>query len=133
VTNTQPSTSALKPDFQQQAVEQHCVLSYDSKGKVSGLITRQGDISWLSNNYYSPVQSWIERLCSSTCQPPFVLDDIFYLQVPRSIFSPAVMEIPSYKHLDFNVSLFWMMTKHKEKIHCIDGMLRWLHWLSDFT
>jgi hypothetical protein len=35
-TNTQPSTSTLKPDFQQQTIKQHCMLLCERKRRVLG-------------------------------------------------------------------------------------------------
>jgi hypothetical protein len=43
-----------------------------------------------------------------------------------------LMEIPSCMYFTFDVSLFWMMTKHKGQSHGLDEMQRWLHWIYDF-
>lgn len=132
VTNFQQHNAALKEDPQQQQFDQYYVPSNASKDK--GLVfDEQGHNLWLSSNYHSPMQSWIVRSCSSSSQHLHILDDIFHLQVPSFRFSPAATEIPAYKHSDFNVSLFCMMTKHRGRSHCTDEVLRWLHWLSNFT
>jgi hypothetical protein len=36
-------------------------------------------------------------------------------KVPKHILNPTMIEILAYKHLEFNVSLFCIMTKNKEK------------------
>jgi hypothetical protein len=42
----------------------------------------------------------------------YVPRDIFNLQVPRLTLRSMVTEIPTYKHLEFDISMFYMITKH---------------------
>jgi hypothetical protein len=41
--------------------------------------------------------------------------------------------MPTYAYLILDVSLFWFVTKHKGKFQGIDELIKWLHWIYDFT
>jgi hypothetical protein len=44
-----------------------------------------------------------------------------------------VKEMSVYDYLVLDVSLFWFATKHKGKFQGIDELIKWLHWIYDFT
>lgn len=46
---------------------------------------------------------------------------------------PYSMEILACMYFMIDVALFWSMTKHKGRKFGIDEMLRWRHWVFDFT
>jgi hypothetical protein len=50
-----------------------------------------------------------------------------------TFYNHDVLEIPAYINVTIHVTLFWIITKHKGKIHGLEMMLGWLHWLFDFT
>jgi hypothetical protein len=49
------------------------------------------------------------------------------------VSNSVVTEKSIYHHSNFNVSLFSMMIKHRGKGHCGDEIMRWLHWVANFT
>lgn len=44
-----------------------------------------------------------------------------------------MMEILTYVTGMFDISLFWLIIKHKGRSHFHDEIIQWLHWLFDFT
>ena len=81
----------------------------------------------------SPIQSWIEETCGMTCQSWQGFRDFHIAQVISCLFTHVPIEISVCLHMMLDIVLFSSMTKHKERRFDIDEMLRWLHWLYDFT
>ena len=81
--------------------------------------------------YISPIQSWIEVACSSTYQFGKKFDDIIHAYDLPS--SPPILDHHAGLHFLNKIFLFWLVTKDKEKPFYINKMLRWLHWMFDYT
>ena len=84
-----------------------------------------------SNLYINPVQSWIEVSYASTYQFWRKFDDILHAYDFPSI--PPLLDHHTGLHFLNKVSLLWLVTKDKEKKNYVNKMLRWLHWISDYT
>ena len=81
--------------------------------------------------YISAIQSWIEAACASTYQFGKKFDNIIH-----AYDSPSSLPILDHHvglHFMEIVSLLWLVTKDKEKPFYINKMLRWLHWIYDYT
>jgi len=86
------------------------------------------------DDYISPIHLWIEESCNNTCKywHAFILlshdhDHTSYFERRK------VKEVPTYAYLIFDVSPFWFVTKHKGKFQGIVELMKWLHWIYDFT
>jgi hypothetical protein len=86
------------------------------------------------DDYMSPIHLWIEESCNSTFKywHAFILlshdhDHTSYFERRK------VKEVPTYAYLIFDVSPFWFVTKHKGKFQGIVELMKWLHWIYDFT
>jgi hypothetical protein len=86
-----------------------------------------------SRPYFNPLYHWIELTCVGTCFPIADFCIGYHACHVVSICSHIVMKILTYFYVTFDVALFWFFTKHKERVHGIDEILEWLHWLFDFT
>jgi hypothetical protein len=73
------------------------------------------DNACFGNDYNNTVQYWIHKSFRKFYQHLHLLEDIVYVQVPMPTLSVVVMEKLAYQHLNFNVALFCMMKKHKER------------------
>jgi hypothetical protein len=73
--------------------------------------------------YSSLLQWWIDRSYSKPCPFWHPLEGIFEEQVPRFFLIPTVMEIPTYTHSGFDVSMFYIIVKYRGRRYCIDKML----------
>ena len=84
-----------------------------------------------SDLYINPIQSWIEAACMST----YKLGKNFY-DIIHAYDLPSILPILNH-HAGFHflnkVSLLCLVTKDKEKKNYVNKMLRWLHWISDYT
>ena len=84
-----------------------------------------------SDLYINPIQSWIEAACASTYQFGRKFDNIIH-----AYDFPSIPPLPDH-HAGLNflnkVSLLWLVTKDKEIIFYVNKILRWLHWISDYT
>ena len=81
--------------------------------------------------YISPIQSLIEATCSSTYQYGKNFNDFI-----QAYDFPSIPPIPNHHaglHFLNKVSLLWLVTKDKEFFFYVNKMLRWLHWISDYT
>ena len=81
--------------------------------------------------YISPIQSWIEAACMSTYQFGKNVCDIIH-----AYDFPSSSPIPGHHaglHFLNKVSLLWLVTKDKENLFYINKILRWLHWIYDYT
>ena len=81
--------------------------------------------------YTSAIQSWIEVACMSTYQFGKNFYDIFHAYDFPS--NPAIPSHHAGLHFLNKIFLFWLVTKDKEKTFYINKMLRWLHWIYDYT
>jgi len=84
----------------------------------------------INDVYTNVIQAWIDEACSGACH---FWHDFYHAYGFMFYSNHNLMEIPTCMYFTFDVSLFWMMTKHKGISHGIDEMLRWLHWIYDFT
>ena len=84
-----------------------------------------------SNLYISPIQSWIEAAYTSVYQFGKKFDDILHAYDSPS--SPPILDHHAGLHFLEIVSLLWLVTKDKVKPFYINKMLRWLHWIYDYT
>jgi len=84
-----------------------------------------------SNLYINPIQSWIEAACASTYQFGRKFDYIIHAYDFPSI--PPLLDHHAGLHFLNKVSLLWLVTKDKEIFFYVNKMLRWLHWISDYT
>jgi hypothetical protein len=87
---------------------------------------------WYDRVKKNPLQEWIDLCCSISfplLHPP---DGIFHSWILILLFMPTMIEIPTYKHSDFDISLFFTITKHIGKGHCTFEELRWFHWLTSY-
>ena len=81
--------------------------------------------------YISPIQYWIGEVCGRTCQFGKQFDDVLHAyDIPSN---PPILRIHVGFHFLKNVSLLWLITKDEAKNSKVDQMLRWLHWIFDFT
>jgi hypothetical protein len=76
------------------------------------------------DDYTNAIQTCMEEAYSGACHSWHEFDGIHGSMFYSSHHS---MEIPACIYLAFDVSLFWLMTKHKGRGHGIDEVLRWLH------
>ena len=89
------------------------------------------DVPHQTNAYISPIQSWIEATCASTYQFGKKFDDIIHAYDSPS--NPPILDHHAGLHFLKIVSLLWPVTKDKAKLFYINKMLRWLHWIYDYT
>jgi hypothetical protein len=87
-----------------------------------------------NNKYINPVELWIEEACSSTRDlwhfgATLLHDDPY----PIAGSFQVMKELPTYAYYRFDISLFFLATKHKGKTQGNDEFICWLHWLYDFT
>ena len=82
-----------------------------------------------SDWYISPIRSWIEATSMST----YKLGKNFY-DIIHAYDLPSIPPILNH-HAGFlnKVSLLWLVTKYKGNFFYVNKMLRWLHWISDYT
>ena len=83
-----------------------------------------------SNLYIKPIESWIEASCASTYQFGRNFDEIIH-----AYDFPSIPPLPDHHaglHFLNKVSLLWLVTKDKKKKN-FNKMIRWLHWISDYT
>ena len=81
--------------------------------------------------YISDIQSWVETACAITYQFRKKFDDIIHAYDSPS--SLPILDHHAGLHFLEIVSLLWLVTKDKEKPFYINKMLRWLHWIYDYT
>ena len=81
--------------------------------------------------YISLIQSWIEAACASTYQFGKNFNDFIH-----AYDFPSSLPIPDHHaglHFLNKVSLLWPITKDEEIFFYVNKMLRWLHWIYDYT
>ena len=83
------------------------------------------------NLYISPIQSWIEAACASTCYFGKQFGEVLYSYDLPSI--PPILGHHAGLHFLNKVSLLWLVTKDKEIFFYVNKMLRWLHWIFYYT
>ena len=84
-----------------------------------------------SDWYISPIQSWIEAACMSTYNfGKNFCDTVHAYDLPSIL---PIMNHHASLHFLNKVSLLWLVTKDKEKKKYVNKMLRWLHWISNYT
>ena len=81
--------------------------------------------------YISVIQSWVEAACAITYQFGKKFDDIIHAYDSSS--NPPILDHHAGLQFLKIVSLLWLVTKDKEKPFYINKMLRWLHWIYDYT
>ena len=84
-----------------------------------------------SDLYINPIQSWIEVACASTYQFVKKFDEIIH-----AYDFPSIAPLPDHHtglHFLNKVSLIWLVTKDKANFFYVNKMLRWLHWISNYT
>ena len=84
-----------------------------------------------SHLYINLVQSWIEASCVGTYHFGRNFDDIIHAYDFPSI--PPLPDHHARLHFLNKVSLLWLVTKDKEIFFNVNKMLRWLHWINDYT
>ena len=82
-----------------------------------------------SDWYISPIQSWIEAACMST----YKLGKNFFIHAYDLPSIPPILNHHAGLHFLNKVSLLWLVTKDKGNFFYVNKMLRWLHWISDYT
>jgi hypothetical protein len=86
-----------------------------------------------NDEYISPINLWIEETSSGPDEPWH----FFYFPVhdEDSIVDMVqdMKEVLTYAYYRFDISLFYLATKHKGKTHGNDELICCLHWLYDFT
>ena len=89
------------------------------------------DLSHYLDLYISAIQSWIEASCASTYQFGKKFDDIIHAyDFPSSL---PIKDHHASLHFLNKIFLLWLVTKDKAKPFYINKMLRWLHWIYDYT
>jgi hypothetical protein len=91
-----------------------------------------------SSTYGIPLQRWIDQACGYTFRQDDQADG-FSLQhdflPPTHLhelhFMIDYMPIHAHDHYVLDLSLLYYMIKHRGRY--LDEMIRWLHWLYDFT
>jgi len=86
-----------------------------------------------SKPYFIPLQQWTELACVGTCYTTSNFCISCHACNINLFCSCDVPEIPAYIHVIMDATLFWIIAKHKGRIHGIEEMFVWLHWLFDFT
>ena len=89
------------------------------------------DLPHYPDLYISAIQSWIEEACASIYQFGKKFDDILHAYDSPS--SPPILDHHAGLHFLEIMSLLWLVTKDKEKLFYINKMLRWIHWIFDYT
>ena len=89
------------------------------------------DLPHYPDLYIRAIQSWIEVACVSIYQFGKKFDDIIHAHDSPS--SPPILDHHAGLHFLEIVSLLWLVTKDKAKPFYINKMLRWLHWIYDYT
>ena len=128
-------------EYQSQPSSSHVEVRYDleqlgaytmSHHSVS-LDDQYDDIVSLPHHadwYISHIQSWIEAACMSTYKLGKNFYDIIHAYDLPSI--PPILDHHAGLHFLNKVSLLWLVTKTRKKNY-VNKMLRWLHWISDYT
>ena len=81
--------------------------------------------------YINAIHTWIEAAYASTYQFGKKFDDIIHAYDSPPI--PPILDHHAGLHFLEIVSLLWLVTKDKAKHFYINKMLRWLHWIYDYT
>ena len=81
--------------------------------------------------YISPIQSWIEASYMSTYQFRKKFNDFIHAYDFPS--NPPILDHHAGFHYLNKVSLLWLVTKGKEKKNYVNKLLKWLHWISNYT
>ena len=126
---SQPSSSHVEVPYDLEQLGaytmSHHLVSLDDQ--YDDVVSQRHHADW----YISPIHSWIEAACMITYQ----FGNNFYNIIHAYDF-PSYPPIP-YHHAGFHflnkVSLLWLVTKDKEIFFYVNKMLRWLHWISDYT
>jgi hypothetical protein len=86
-----------------------------------------------NDKYINPIDLWIEEACNRPSEPWHFFD--FLLQDEDSITDlvQSMKKVPICAFYKFDISLFFLATKHKGKTQGNDEFICWLHWLYDFT
>ena len=89
------------------------------------------DLPHHANLYISPIQSWMEEACKRTCQLWKQFSKV--LRTCDFPSNPPFLDHHAGLHFLNKIFLLWPVTKDKEKPFYINKMLRWLHWIYDYT
>ena len=89
------------------------------------------DVPHQTNVYISPIQSWIEEAYGKTCQFGKQFDHIIHAYDSPSHL--PILDQHADLHFLINVFLLWLVPNAKTNIFKVDKMLRWLHWIFEFT
>ena len=81
----------------------------------------------------SPIQEWIEQAYGHTYYSYHGFGTLVYAHDFILSSTHPVVHFVTHIYLMVNISLFWMVTKHKGKNLNFVKMLRWLHWIFHFT
>jgi hypothetical protein len=77
-----------------------------------------------NNKYISPIEFWIEEACSSTGDLwHFVATLLHDDPCPMARPFQVIKKVPMSAYYRFDISLFWLATKHKVKIHGNDEFM----------
>jgi len=69
-----------------------------------------------NNGYISPIEIWIEEACNSPSEPWNSFDFLQHDEDSNADLIQAMKEVPMYIFYKFDVSLFFLATKHKGNI-----------------
>ena len=120
----------LKLDVHQHGFKQLHELTGSRRGELLDLVQKHN--VQFHNSYKNPLYSHMGILCSKECPLLHSFDVIIDLQVPKFTFNSAVTKIPTYKHWNFDVSIFCTITKHRGKRNYMLEVLTCLHFQSEF-
>jgi hypothetical protein len=123
-------------------VEHGVFLSYLTSSQSSGsndCVNEDEDEP--SITYVSPLQRWIDQASGYACRLEFQGDRDCCFSFQHDFLPPThlhefyfmidYMFIYVHDYYALDLSLLFQMIKHREK--CLRPMIRWLHWLYDFT
>jgi hypothetical protein len=85
----------------------------------------------LSLNYIIPICHWMEKVCDTTIQLRPILR--FMLQDHHLTLNLGMIEYLSYAYTKINASLFRFTTQLERRPCKDEDLIKWLHWLYDFT
>jgi hypothetical protein len=91
-----------------------------------------------SSTYSSPLQRWIDQSCGYTFRQDDQADGFSFQQdflppthLHEFYFMIDYMCVYTHDYYVLDLSLLYYMIKHRGRY--FDEMIKWLHWLYDFT
>jgi hypothetical protein len=125
--NFSPSLSLTKRDMEIQSFPYKSQLEPPSKALFLDDLTSKVNRLTLSYDYIGILTFGWEEVCGDMDQPWYNLGLVFHRYYLTLFLDLGMTKIFPDSHLMLNISLVWMITKHKGKSRVVDELIKWLH------